>query len=210
MTQYPFVVALTGGIGSGKTAASDWFFAQGIHIVDADIAARKVVELGQPAHAAIRQHFGPDVFLPTGELDRAAMRQRIFTEPAARLQLEQLTHPAIRQWIHEQLATSQSPYTLFVSPLLLQSPLQPWIKRVLLIDSPEHLQTERASQRDGKSSEHIAAIMAAQQSRAERISRADDIVLNDGNLQHLYQQLKPLHAFYLGLTATFKADYPAV
>ncbi|WP_168405660.1 dephospho-CoA kinase [Acinetobacter indicus] len=193
-----FVLGLTGGIGSGKSAASHWFETQGIVVVDADVVAREVVEPGQPALTQIHQAFGDWVLL-NGELNRRALREHIFKEPAARKTLEAITHPAIRQSIIQQLQAARSAYVVLVSPLLFESNQHELTQRNLLIDAPEELQIQRASQRDGQSIEQIRKIIQVQMSRADKRQRADDIVLNDGHLEHLYAQLQPLHQHYLTL-----------
>lgn len=193
------IIGLTGGIGSGKTAASDWFARQGIDVVDADVVARMIVEPGQPALADIKSTFGDWVLQTDGTLDRTALRQHIFKHPEARQQLEALTHPRIRQEIISQLAASTSIYTLLVSPLLIESRQHELVDRILLIDVPEHLQLSRASLRDSQSSEAIARIMAVQMPRLQRQTHADDIAVNDGELAHLYAQLETLHASYQAL-----------
>ena len=195
-----YVVGLTGGIGSGKTAASDYLAALGITVVDADVVARDVVTLGQPALAAIAQHFGSHILNTDGSLNRAALRQIVFNAPSERKALEAITHPAIRQSIAQKLAASQSPYTLLVSPLLFESGQNQFAQRTLVIDASEELQRQRAAQRDNVSAEQIAQIMAAQLPRTERRQRADDIVINHGNLADLHQQLDTLHSVYLQLS----------
>ena len=193
------ILGLTGGIGSGKSAASAWFEAQGITVVDADVVARQVVEKGQPALQQIQATFGASVLLENGELNRRALRDVIFQDPDARQRLEAITHPAIRQSIIQQLAAATSPYVILVSPLLFETNQHELTQRTLLIDAPEHIQIERASQRDGQSLEHIQKIIQVQMSRVDKQQHADDIVLNDGHLEHLYAQLIPLHQYYLSL-----------
>ena len=192
-----FILGLTGGIGSGKSAASQWFETQGITVVDADIVAREIVENGQPALEQIKQSFGDWVLLENGELDRRALREHIFKEPQARHQLEQITHPAIRQSIIQQLQAATSPYVILVSPLLFETNQYQLTQRTLLIDASEDLQILRASQRDGQSIEQIQKIIAAQMPRAEKLKIADDVILNDGHIEHLYRKLEPLHQQYL-------------
>ncbi|WP_374572867.1 dephospho-CoA kinase [Acinetobacter sp.] len=194
-----FVVGLTGGIGSGKSAASAWFESQGITVVDADVAAREIVQKGQPALAQIQQAFGGWVLLDNGELNRRALREHIFKAPEARKVLEQITHPAIRSSIIQQLQQAASPYVLLASPLLFETSQHELAQRTLLIDASEELQIQRASQRDGQNEEQIKKIIAAQMPRAQKQQRADDIVLNDGHLDHLYLHLQPLHEKYLAL-----------
>lgn len=195
-----YVVGLTGGIGSGKTAASDYLHSLGIDVVDADIVARDVVAIGQPALAQIAQHFGTTVLLADGSLNRSALRTIVFNNADERKVLETITHPAIRQEILQQLKASVSPYTLLVSPLLFESGQYQFAHRNLVIDASEDLQRQRAALRDGVSSEQINRIMAAQLTRAERNRRADDIVINHGDLADLYQQLYAVHQQYLQLS----------
>lgn len=194
-----FIVGLTGGIGSGKTAASDWFKAQGIVIVDADVVSRQVVEPGTPALATIEAHFGKGVIQPDGTLDRAALRRIVFEKPEERRWLEQLTHPLIAQEILRQLGAANSPYAILVSPLLFETGQKAFVKRTLLIDAPETHQLTRTAARDNVDQAQVQAIMAAQMSREDRRARADDIVVNDGTLADLHGRLAPLHARYLEL-----------
>ncbi|WP_180104175.1 dephospho-CoA kinase [Acinetobacter sp. YH12108] len=196
-----FVLGLTGGIGSGKSAASQWFEAQGIAVVDADIVAREVVDIGQPALQQIQQAFGDWVLLENGSLNRRALREHIFQSPEARKTLENITHPAIRNSIIQQLHAAQSPYAILVSPLLFETNQHELTQHTLLIDAAIELQIQRASQRDGQNVEQIQKIIAAQMPREQKRAMADDIVLNDGELEHLYAHLTPLHEKYLQMTA---------
>lgn len=192
-----FILGLTGGIGSGKSAASTWFETQGITVVDADIVAREVVEKGQPALQKIHAAFGDWVLLENGELNRRALREHIFKDPNARQTLEHITHPAIRQSIIHQLQSATSPYVILVSPLLFETNQHELTDHTLLIDATEELQIQRASQRDGQSIEQIHQIIQAQMPRQQKQQLADDIVLNDGHLEHLHRHLKTLHQRYL-------------
>ena len=192
-----FILGLTGGIGSGKSAASTWFETQGITVVDADIVAREVVEKGQPALQHIHAAFGDWVLLENGELNRRALREYIFKDPNARQMLEHITHPAIRQSIIHQLQSATTPYVVLVSPLLFETNQHELTDHTLLIDATEELQIQRASQRDGQSIEQIHKIIQAQMPRQQKQHLADDIVLNDGHLEHLYSHLKVLHQRYL-------------
>ena len=192
-----FILGLTGGIGSGKSAASTWFETQGITVVDADIVAREVVEKGQPALQHIHAAFGDWVLLENGELNRRALREHIFKNPNARQTLEHITHPAIRQSIIHQLQSATTPYVILVSPLLFETNQHELTDHTLLIDATEELQIQRASQRDGQSIEQIHKIIQAQMPRQQKQHLADDIVLNDGHLEHLYHHLKVLHQRYL-------------
>ena len=197
-------LGLTGGIGSGKSAASQWFETQGINVVDADIAAREIVEKGQPALAQIQSAFGDWVLLESGELNRKALREHIFQHPFARQQLEEITHPAIRQSIIVQLEQANSPYVILVSPLLFETNQHLLTQRTLLIDASIELQIQRASQRDGQSVAQIENIIQAQMPRDRKLDLADDIAINDGHLEHLYTQLQKLHLHYLELSFSTK------
>lgn len=192
-----FVLGLTGGIGSGKSAASAWFEAQGIVVIDADVVAREVVEKGQPTLKQIQQHFGDWILLENGELNRRALREHIFKEPSARQALEKITHPVIRESIIRQLDAADSPYVVLVSPLLFETNQHQLTQHTLLIDATEALQIHRASQRDDQTVEQIHKIIQAQMPRAEKQRLANDIVLNDGHLDHLYSKLEVLHQQYL-------------
>ena len=191
------ILGLTGGIGSGKSAASAWFETQGITVVDADIVAREIVEKGQPALKHIQDAFGQDILLENGELNRRALRDIIFKDPEARQRLEAITHPAIRQSIIQQLHAATSAYVILVSPLLFETNQHELAHHTLLIDADEQIQLQRASQRDGQNEEQIRKIIAAQMSRTQKQQLANDTVLNDGLLEHLHLQLKPLHLKYL-------------
>jgi dephospho-CoA kinase len=193
----PYIVGLTGGIGSGKSAASQWFEHQDIHVVDADVVAREVVQPGQPALEKIAQHFGDWVLQADGQLDRRALRDYIFQHPEARQQLEAITHPIIRQSILSQLQQAQSAYVILVSPLLFETGQDRMTHRNLLVDVSEATQLKRASQRDAQSTEQIQKIIATQMPRSEKLKRADDVVHNEGTLDELYQQLMRLHTDYL-------------
>ncbi len=193
------VIGLTGGIGSGKTLATDHFARLGINIVDADVASRIIVEPGRPALHEIAKRFGADVLHADGTLNRARLRAIVFADPAARKALEHITHPRIAEEIARQLAASTSPYTILVSPLLFESSQHRFAQRTVLIDAHEAEQRQRAAKRDGVSEEQIEAIMAVQMSRAERRQLADDVLLNDGNFEHLQAAVEALHKRYLAL-----------
>jgi len=194
-----FIVGLTGGIGSGKSAAAGIFRALGINVVDADWAARVVVEPGQPALAEIAEHFGADVLLEHGALDRARLRGLVFDDPAERAWLEQLLHPLIRAEILRALEASESPYAILESPLLLEAGQDQLVARVCVVDVPEELQVQRASARDGSDAAQIRKIIAAQLPREERLARADDILDNAGGFESLKGQVRELHRHYLRL-----------
>lgn len=200
-----WILGVTGGIGSGKTAATNYLQQLGIAVVDADVVAREVVALGTPALAAIAAHFGPEAIIQAGsqvgQLNRPWMRQRVFADPAQRLALEAITHPAIREALARQLMAASSAYAVLASPLLWESGQVNFVQRTLLIDVSENTQVQRASGRDGVSPAQIEAIMKAQWSRGQRLARADDVVSNEGSLAELYRQLDTLHEQYLLLAA---------
>lgn len=198
------IIGLTGGIGSGKTAASDFFSEQGIPVVDADIVARQVVEPGQPAWQAIREHFAPDVLLEDQTLNRAWLREKIFQNPEERTWLESITHPAIRDEIIKQLSQPATSYTILVSPLLFESQQHMLCHRTLLIDVPEKLQIERTSQRDNNSPKQVEAIIRAQMSRTERQIRAHDIILNNESQEQLHLACLNRHRNYLTLAENYR------
>lgn len=195
-----FILGLTGGIGSGKSAASDYFMQQGIVVVDSDVVAREVVLPGQPAWQAIRQRYGDVALLADETLDRDWLRQKIFAEPEERQWLESQTHPRIRAATIQQLQQAQSAYVVLASPLLFESKQSAFVQRSLVIDVPEDIQLQRACARDVNNEEQIRRIMAAQLSRAERLKLADDTVDNSGSLEQLYASLAPLHQRYLELS----------
>lgn len=195
----PWVLGLTGGIGSGKSAVVEAFGRLGVHWVDADHAARWVVEPGKPALRQIAERFGDAVLASDGSLDRAALRERVFQDPAQRKWLEELLHPLIRLEVAEHLARATSPYAIMVSPLLVESGQHRQVNRVLVVDVPEALQLERAVRRDRASEAQIRAILKAQTSREERLRHADDVLVNDRDLAWLNAEVERLHNFYLTL-----------
>ena len=195
----PWILGLTGGIGSGKSAAAAHFAQLGVDLVNADQAARWVVEPGRPALARIAEHFGAEILQADGGLDRAALRARIFQDAGERRWLEQLLHPLIRREIIAALARATSPYAILESPLLIESGQSQLCQRVLVIDVPEAVQISRTVSRDGNDEAQVRAIMAAQASREERLKRADDVIVNDRDLAWLRQEVERLHHFYLTL-----------
>lgn len=193
------IVGLTGGIGSGKSTVVRLFGELGVHWVDADHVAREVVEPGSPALKAIAEHFGDEVLLADGALDRAWLRQRVFAEPEERAWLEGLLHPIIREELIRQLqpADYTLPYTLLVSPLLLETDQHELVNKILVIDVPESVQLERTMARDDNSREQVERIMAAQMAREDRRSKADAIIDNNQPLVEVEQQVAELHNQWL-------------
>lgn len=199
----PWVLGLTGGIGSGKSAAAACFAALGVHVVDADQAARWVVEPGEPALGQIADHFGSEVIQPDGGLNRGALRQRIFQNAEERRWLESLLHPLIRARIEQHLAQAESAYSILVSPLLIESGQHERTQRVLVLDVPESLQLARTVARDGADVAQVQAILKAQMSREERLRHAHDVLPNTGTPEQLAEAVARLHAFYLSLREPF-------
>jgi dephospho-CoA kinase len=198
-THRSWVLGLTGGIGSGKSAAAERFAALGLEVVDADLVSRWVVEPGQPALAALAEHFGEGILLGTGALDRAALRARIFADSAERVWVERLLHPLIAQEIAKRLDAARSAYAVFVSPLMVESGQYRLANRLLVIDAPQALQIARTLRRDGTSQTQVEAILAAQATREARKALADDIILNDASLEALHAEVDRLHTVYLSL-----------
>ena len=196
-----FVVGLTGGIASGKSTVSRLFASHGIVVADADLIARQVVSPGQPALAAIADTFGAHLILADGQLDRAALRTLVFADPAARRQLEAITHPAIRQQVLATCMAAESPYALADIPLLAEAGRNayPWMQRVVVVDVPVQVQIERLCQRDGIDATQARAILAAQASREQRLAIADDVIDNSGAPEALQAQVATLHQQYLAL-----------
>ncbi|HNL91546.1 MAG TPA: dephospho-CoA kinase [Pseudomonadales bacterium] len=194
-----FIVGLTGGIGSGKSAAADCFRSLGITVVDADVCARIVVEPNKPVLKTIVEHFGSEILQADGTLDRAALRQKIFADEAERKWLEALLHPLIFEEMWSQLQSAPSSYAILESPLLIETGQQAICQRTLVIDAPEAFQLARATARDNNSAAQVKAIMAAQASREQRLAKADDVIVNDGGLAHLHMQVEALHQKYLAL-----------
>lgn len=202
-----FIVGLTGGIGSGKSAATDYFQELGIDIVDADLVARTVVQPSTPALEQITQHFGSKILQENGELDRAALRQRIFSSPDEKQWLEDLLHPLIRETIEQELLAATSPYVILSAPLLVEGGLYKRCNRTLIIDVPETLQIERTHLRDNNTDEQIQRIIQSQASREQRLQAADDVIDNSGALSDLKQQVSTLHKQYLEYARQESTNY---
>lgn len=195
-----YVVGLTGGIGSGKSAAAECFQEHGIVIVDADAVAHELTAPGGAAMADIEQAFGRTALTAAGALDRAAMRRLAFAEPAVRLRLEQILHPRIRRLCDERCAAAASPYVLLVVPLLVESGIyRQRCQRLAVVDCPEATQIARVMARNGMSRAEVERIMAAQATRAQRLAVADDVIDNSGPPEALLPQISSLHAKYLDL-----------
>jgi dephospho-CoA kinase len=199
----PFVVGLTGGIGSGKSAVANAFASLGVEIVDADLLAHRLSAPGQPGYAAIREAF-PDVGLtPAGEIDRARLRSRVFADPRARVRLEAALHPLIAAAAKREIAAWRGPYGVTVVPLLLErGKLASAVDRILVVDCPEETQVTRVVARSGITPAEVRAIMATQSSREARLAAADDVIDNAGPPEAIAPQVVRLDARYRELAAS--------
>jgi dephospho-CoA kinase len=193
MSAQQFVVGITGGIGSGKSAVTDYLEIKGITVVDADKVARVVVEPGTSGLAAIAEHFGRNILLPNGMLDRAALRKIVFDKPDERKVLEGITHPLIREEIARQLSEAGSPYVVLASPLLLESGQSSFADYVVVVDVPESVQLSRTMTRDDNSEQLVKSIMAVQLDRETRLARSDTSISNEGTLEELHTRVDALH-----------------
>lgn len=197
----PYVVGLTGGIGSGKSTIGDLFLALGVPVIDADIIARQVVEKGSPLLAKLSNHFGTDVLTEQGELNRAKLREIIFSHPDEKAWLNQLLHPSIRNEMLAQVERCQQPYAILMVPLLIENNLTHLCDHILVVDVLPEIQIERATKRDNNNAEIIKNIIAAQVSREKRLAYADDIIDNNQPLEQNFEKIKKqvnnLHQIYL-------------
>ncbi|MEN5206249.1 dephospho-CoA kinase [Stenotrophomonas sp. TWI700] len=199
-----FVIGLTGGIAAGKSEVSRRFEALGITVADADLAARAVVAPGSEGLARIAAHFGTDILLADGQLDRAALRARIFDSAQDRQALEAITHPAIRQQLRQACEQAEGPYAIAAIPLLTEAggrQQYPWLDRILVVDVPVAVQHARLMQRDGIDAALADRMIAAQASREVRLALADDVVVNDGHPDHLQAHVERLDRAYRKLAA---------
>jgi dephospho-CoA kinase len=195
-----YVVGLTGGIGSGKSAVADLFAARGVLVVDTDAIAHALTAPGGAAMPAIRAEFGDQVAGANGALDRAAMRAIVFADPSARRRLEAILHPMIRDASERRLAdgSAGSPYVILMVPLLIESGgYRKRVDRIAVVDCAETTQIARVMSRNGLAREEVGRILAAQATRAERLAAADDVIDNDGALTELPPRIERLHQQYL-------------
>lgn len=190
-------IGLTGGIGSGKSTISALFAAHGVPVIDADAIAHQLTVPGSPATTQILQRFGPDVAATTGGIDRQRLARRIFDDPGARAQLEEILHPLIRAEMLRRQNNIDAPYCLLVIPLLIETGQRDMVDRVLAVDVDEDSQIARVAARDGRSAAEIRAILSAQANRARRLKMADDVIDNTGDMAALKAQVDALHRKYL-------------
>ena len=201
-----FRVGLTGGIASGKSTVARLFEALGVPVIDTDVLAREVVAPGEPLLGQIAARFGGGVLSADGSLNRAALREIVFADPAARADLEQLTHPAIRARLEAQSRVLGGPYQLLVIPLLVETAGRTPVDRVLVVDCSEALQIRRLQARDGTTLEQARQILAAQATREARLAMANDVIVNEGDLDAVRDRVASLHATYTKLAR--KAAFP--
>jgi len=197
-------IGLTGGIASGKSTVSRRFTELGVPVIDADVAARRVVEPGTPGLDQVVRRFGPDVIDASGNLNRSALRALIFSDPNARRALDALLHPLIRADMEQQADEATGPYLVMAIPLLVEGGSAPdRVDRVLVVDAAEETQLQRVQARDGGSMEQARAILASQASRETRLAAADDVLLNTGSVADLRQGVDRLHEQYLQMAETW-------
>jgi dephospho-CoA kinase len=193
-------IGLTGGIASGKSTAADRFAELGVPVIDADRAARAVVAPGTSGLEQVKKRFGPTVVAPDGQLDRRRLRNLIFSDPAARADLNALLHPLIRDHMQLEIVSAVGPYVVLAIPLLIEGGTQrDRVDRILVVDVDEAIQIQRLTSRDGATPEQARAILAAQASRDARLNAADDILPNTGTVSELRQGVDRLHERYLEL-----------
>jgi len=202
MKRSAFVVAVTGGIASGKSAVTRRFEALGVPVHDADVAARAVIAPGTPGLQAVVEAFGADVLDADGALDRASMRRCVFADAGVRRTLESIIHPRVRAWLRQRADEQHDPYGLLAIPLLAENiDSYRWVDRVLVVDAPEATQLARLQQRDGIDAALAQRMLDGQASRAQRLALADDVIDNSGDEAALDGAVAALHQRYLALSA---------
>lgn len=194
-----YIVGVTGGIGSGKTSVTNAFADFGIDIVDTDVLARKALEVGSPLLAEVFNHFGTHLMQADKSLNRAKLREEVFTNPSSKQWLEDLVHPWVKQQTLLELSQATSSYIILVSPLLIESGQLNLVKRLLVVDLKQEQQIERTVIRDASNKELVAKIIEQQLARTKRLSFADDIIDNSKDLPYMMQQVNKLHTKYLHL-----------
>ena len=192
-------VGLTGGIASGKSLLADELARLGAPVIDGDLVAREIVRPGTPALAEIRAAFGPEFILADGTMDRRRMREHVFAKPAERFRLERITHPRIRDRLAEWRDAQTAPYCVLVVPILIETGIHALVDRILVVDAPEDVQRSRLVQRDGIDERLAGQMIAAQATRTERLTHADDVFRNDASAREIRSAAETLHRFYLEL-----------
>jgi len=199
-------IGLTGGIGSGKSAAALLFSSRGVPVIDTDEIARVLVEPGQPAFDDIIRNFGEDILDRRRRIDRDKLRARVFDNAVERQRLEAILHPRIREVVRTKVAELDSPYCIVVVPLLIESGFNDLVDRVLVVDAAETLQIQRTMARSGLNEPEIRKIISAQATRAQRLQRADDVIENNTDRKQLDKEVERLHHWYLSLATTIRKN----
>lgn len=199
-------IGLTGGIGSGKSAAALLFSSRGVPVIDTDEIARFLVEPGQPAYDEIIRNFGEGILDRNRRIDRDMLRERVFDNAVERQRLEAILHPRIREVVRTKVAELDSPYCIVVVPLLIESGFADLVDRVLVIDATENLQIQRTMARSGLNELEIRKIISAQATRAQRLQRADDVIENNTDRKQLDKEVERLHHWYLSLATTIRKN----
>ena len=197
-----YIIGVTGGVASGKSTVTRRFEVLGVAVADADLAAREAVAAGSDGLAEVVRVFGREVLADDGNLDRAAMRRRVFADAAARAELESIIHPRVRTRLHALCAAAEGPYAIAAIPLLAEGggrAAYPWLARILVVDVPEAVQRERLMRRDGVDAALDGSMIAAQATRAQRLAVADDVIVNDGPLDALDAHVRALDGRYRAL-----------
>ena len=200
-----FIVGITGGVASGESEVTRRFKALGIFVADADLAAREAVAPGSPGLAELVEQFGPGMLAADGSLDRAAMRRHVFADEAARRRLEAIIHPRVRATLRETCAAAPGPYAMAAIPLLAEGggrEAYPWLSRILVVDVHVDVQRARVMARDRVDAELAQRMIAAQATREQRLTIADDIIVNDGPLDRLDAHVAALDRRYRALAST--------
>tara|TARA_B100000530_G_scaffold335485_1_gene287672 strand:+ start:513 stop:1106 length:594 start_codon:yes stop_codon:yes gene_type:complete len=193
------IIGLTGGIGSGKSAAANFFQNEGINVIDADNLAREVIAQNTPGFKSVVDYFGSNIIDVDGSINRSKLRQEVFDNEQKKKVLESITHPLVRNLMEERIETSKSPYSIIMVPLIFETKSMSAYNRILVIDCDPELQLERATLRDNNSREQIQKILDSQCSREERLSIANDVIPNNDSLDDLKTRSLSMHKFYLGL-----------
>lgn len=199
-----YIIGLTGGVASGKSAVASRFEGLGVTVADADVAAREAVAVGSPGLAEVVETFGPEVLAADGSLDRAAMRRRVFNDDAQRLKLEAIVHPRVRASLRQACEAAPGAYAIAAIPLLAEGggrDAYPWLDRILMVDVPREVQLERLLARDGIDQALAERMIAVQATRQDRLAIADDVIVNDGPIEALDEHVAALHQRYTALAS---------
>ena len=196
------IIGLTGGIGSGKSAAANFFQNEDINVIDADNLAREVISIGTPGFSSVVDYFGERIIDIDGSINRAKLREEVFDNEKKKKVLESITHPLVRELMAEKIQAFKSQYSIIMVPLIFETKSTNAYNRILVIDCDSHLQLERATLRDDNSKEQIQKILDFQCSREQRLSIANDVISNNDSLDNLQARCLVMHKFYLGLCNT--------